>query len=84
MGRGGRQQVCGVVVSDHPNATRRDRDRLKAILHNAAIRGPAGENRAGHPDLRAHLLGRIAWVRQLNPGRGRKLRERFARIDWSG
>lgn len=84
MGRGGRQQVCGIVVNEHPNAPRREYDELKAILHNAARRGPGSENRAGHPDFRAHLLGRIAWVEQLNPARGRKLRERFARIDWGG
>jgi RNA-directed DNA polymerase len=84
MGRGGRQQVCGIVVNEHTNAPRREYDELKAILHNAARRGPEGENRAGHPDFRAHLLGRIAWVEQLNPGRGRKLHERFARIDWGG
>jgi hypothetical protein len=84
MGRCGRQQVCGIVVNEHTNAPRREYDELKAILHNAARRGPEGENRAGHPDFRAHLLGRIAWVEQLNPGRGRKLRERFARIDWGG
>jgi RNA-directed DNA polymerase len=84
MGRGGRQQVCGVVVNEHPNVPRREYDELKAILHNAARGGPKDENRAGHPDFRAHLLGRIAWVEQLNPGRGRKLRERFALIDWGG
>jgi len=27
-------------------------------------------------------LGRIAWVEQLNPARGRRLRERFAEITW--
>jgi RNA-directed DNA polymerase len=72
------------VVNEHPNVPRREYDELKAILHNAARRGPEGENRAGHPDFRAYLLGRIAWVEQLNPGRGRKLRERFAGIDWGG
>lgn len=41
----------------------------------------AAETRAGHPDFRAHLLGRIAWVEQLNPARGKKLRRRFAQID---
>jgi RNA-directed DNA polymerase len=40
------------------------------------------ENRAGHAEFRSHLIGRIAWVEQLNPARGRKLRERFAAIDW--
>ena len=84
MGRGGRQQVCGIVVNERTNAPRREYDQLKAILHNAARRGPEVENRTGHPDFRAHLLGRIAWVEQLNPARGRKLHERFGRIDWGG
>jgi len=51
------------------------------ILHNAAPHGPAGLNRAGVPDFRAHLLGRIGWVESVNPGRG-KLRERFGQIAW--
>jgi hypothetical protein len=84
MTRAGRQRVCGIVVNAHPNVARDEYDRLKAILHNAALRGPAGENRAGVGDFRAHLLGRIAWVESLNPARGAKLRARFARIDWEG
>ena len=82
MTRAGRQQVCGVVVNTHPNAARADYDRLRAALHEAALRGPAAANRAGVPDLRAHLLGRIGWVEALNPARGAKLRRQFARIDW--
>jgi hypothetical protein len=81
--RAGRQRVCGVVVNERPNVTRHEYDRLKATLHNAAVRGPAGENRAGVADFRAHLLGRIAWVESLNPGRGERLRRKFARIDWN-
>jgi hypothetical protein len=34
------------------------------------------------PDFEAHLRGRIAWVASLNPGRGEKLRRRFAQIAW--
>jgi hypothetical protein len=82
MTRAGRQQVCGVVVNTHPNAARADYDRLRAALHEAALRGPAAANRAGVPDLRAHLLGRIGWVEALNPARGAKLRREFARIVW--
>ena len=78
----GRQRLAGVVVNQRPNVSRGEYDALKAILHNAALRGPEAENRAGHPDFRAHLLGRIAWVAHLNPGREAKLRERFARIEW--
>jgi RNA-directed DNA polymerase len=69
-------------VNERTNVTRREYDQLKAVLHNAARRGPDAENRAGVPDFRAHLLGRISWVESLNPERGRKLRERFATIGW--
>ena len=82
MTRAGRQRVCGIVVNDRPNAARADYDRLRAALHEAALHGPAAANRAGVPDLRAHLLGRIGWVEALNPGRGAKLRRQVARIDW--
>jgi RNA-directed DNA polymerase len=81
--RAGRQQVCGIVVNAHPNAARVEYDRLRAIIHNAARTGPAAQNRASVADFRAHLLGRIAWVEQLNPVRGRTLRRAFALIDWA-
>ena len=81
---GARQQVCGIVVNERPNAPREEYDELRAILHNAARHGPAAENRAGVPDFRAHLLGRIAWMESLNPARGEKLRAGFARIRWQG
>jgi hypothetical protein len=74
MTSAGRQRICGVVVNAHPNVARADYDRLKAILHNAA---------GGRTDAdRAQLLGRIAWVEAVNPARGARLRERFARIEW--
>ena len=81
MTRAGRQRVCGIVVNDRPNVPR-EYDRLRAILHNAARHGPDAENRAGVPDFRAHLLGRIGWVDSVNPARGSKLRARFALIAW--
>jgi hypothetical protein len=80
--RAGRQRVCGLVVNDRVNVQRSEYDALRAILHNAARRGPQGENRAGVNDFRAHLLGRIAWVSSLNPARGEKLKREFARITW--
>lgn len=78
-----RQLVTGLVVNAHPNVPRAEFDRLKAILHNAAVHGPATQNTAGHPDLRAHLLGRVAWVEHVNPAKGARLRRVFERIDWS-
>lgn len=80
--RAGRQRICGIVVNERPNVARDEYDLLKATLHNAARRGPEEENRAGHADFRAHLLGSIAWVESVNPRRGARLRERFERIEW--
>ena len=78
----GRQTVCGVVVNAHPNVRRTEYDRLKAILHNAAVHGPAVQNRGGHAEFQAHLRGRIAWVHSVNPARARKLHAMFDQIDW--
>ena len=77
-----RQAVTGIVVNDRLNLQRREYDRLKAILHNCVEHGPAGQNRDGHPDLRAHLLGRITWAATLNPARGERLMAEFRRIRW--
>jgi hypothetical protein len=83
MTAGGRQRVAGVVVNAHANVARDEYDRLKAILHNAARDDdPERQNRDHHPDFRAHLLGRVAWVAALNPARGAKLRARFDAIAW--
>ena len=82
MRQGVRQQLAGVVVNVHPNVCRSEVDRLKAILTNCARHGPAGQNRDGHPDFRAHLLGKVAHTAMLNPERGRKLRALFDLISW--
>lgn len=79
---GVRQSVTGVVVNTRTNVARPEFDRLKAVLHNCALLGPEGQNRDGHDDFRAHLLGRIAWVASVNPDRGAKLRAVFDAINW--
>nr|WP_255719701.1 reverse transcriptase family protein [Pelomonas sp. P8] len=77
-----RQSVCGIVVNERPNLPRDAFDRLKATLHRCVVDGPAGQNREGHADFRAHLQGRVAWAAQLNPAKARKLQALFDRIDW--
>lgn len=79
---GVRQAVTGIVVNEHPNIPRSEYDQLKAILHRCAAGDPEAQNRGGHPDFHAHLLGRIAWVASVNSHRGNMLRERFALIRW--
>lgn len=83
MRRGMRQHLASVVVNDHPNLPRDEFDRLKAILHNCARFGPTLQNRDGHTDFRAHLLGRVGQARMLNPSRGEKLMAIFRRIVWA-
>lgn len=81
--RARRQRLAGVVVNDKVNCARDEYDRLKATLTNCVRHGPAGQNRAGVADFRAHLAGRIAQLGRLNARRGAKLRELFARVAWA-
>lgn len=80
--KGRRQLVTGVVVNAKPNISRDEFDRLKAILHNCVTLGAESQNRDGHADFAAHLRGRIAFVRQLNPARAEKLQRLFEKILW--
>ena len=82
MRQGVRQQLVGIVVNVHPNIHREEYDDVKAIIYNCVRHGPASQNRDGHPDFRAFLLGRIAHVTTLNQSRGQRLRTLFERIDW--
>ncbi|WP_223643494.1 reverse transcriptase family protein [Corallococcus sp. EGB] len=82
MHQGHQQWLAGVVVNQHPSLRRADYDRLKALLHLSRTRGPNSQNTGGHPDFRAHLLGRIAWVTHLHPARGARLRAIFEQIVW--
>jgi RNA-directed DNA polymerase len=76
------QRVTGVVVNTRLNPPRRDFDALKAILTNCQRHGPDSQNRQGLPNFREHLQGRITWIQQLNPEKGRKLQEHFDSIIW--
>lgn len=77
-----RQRVAGVVVNARPNVARDDYDALKALLFNCVRFGPQSQNRAEHPDFRAHLAGRIAHISALNPQRGGRLKALFDAIVW--
>ena len=66
-----RQRLAGVVVNVHPNVSRVEFDRLKAVLHA----GPAKEERE-------YLRGKIAAVQMVNARRGAKLLKMFQRAEW--
>ena len=81
--RAGCQTVTGIVVNEHPNPGRRKYDALRATLRDAALRGPTQANRAGLPEFRAHLLGRIGWLsRSSTPLAETGYRRVFASIEW--
>lgn len=78
-----RQQLAGLVVNEWPAVPRREYDALRAILHNCILTGPAAQNRAGVPDFRAHLYGRIAHIGETSAARRRRLLEMAEQVDWS-
>ena len=82
MREGVRQHLAGLVLNEHPNVDRRDFDALKALLTNCRRHGPESQNRDGHPAFRSHLEGRVAFVAQVNPLRGLKLRRILQEIVW--
>jgi RNA-directed DNA polymerase len=81
--RAGAQRLCGVMINEHPNLPRREFDRLKAVLHGCVVDGPAAHNRDQTADWRGHLIGRVAWARQVNPVKAQRLSTLLERIDWT-
>ena len=85
MSRSVRQHAVGLVLNQKLNVARREFDRLKAILHQCTLRGPALVNADNpqHSDFRRHLRGRIEHIGQWNSARAEKLLGLFNRIDWT-
>lgn len=81
--KGARQKVCGLVVNERVNVPAIEAKRLRAIVHNCVVHGPSSQNRENQKDFRAHLRGRIEFVRSANPEKGQKLLNRFGEIDWA-
>jgi hypothetical protein len=79
-GAADRQALAGLVVNAAPAVPREEYDALRALLHNAARTGLEEQNRDGHPDFRAQLVGRIAWVGHRHPARAAKLAGLLARV----
>jgi hypothetical protein len=82
MRQGVRQHLAGLVANQRLNVMRPDFDRLKATLTNCVRKGPSGQNREVHPQFRAHLEGRVTFVEMVNPGKGKRLRDLYERIEW--
>ena len=70
-----RQTVTGLTVNMAVNPSRQSYDMLKATIHHLAR---ADDPRRHDQIFLASLAGRIAWVAQVNPAKGTKLRDRLA------
>jgi RNA-directed DNA polymerase len=79
---GERQELAGLVVNRHAAVPRRERERIEAILTNCVRLGPESQNRDGHPDFRAWLRGKIAWIAAACPRHAEKPLRLFAAIEW--
>lgn len=77
------QRAAGLVLNAHVAVPRRERDILKAILTNCLRHGAASQNRSGHPEFAAHLLGRIAHVAHVHPANAEKLRALYDQIEFA-
>jgi retron-type reverse transcriptase len=71
------QKVTGLVVNDKPALPRRERRRLRALLHRARREGLDQQNRSARPNFRAYLEGKIAYLRMVQPQLGAKLLEQY-------
>ena len=75
--RNAAQVVTGLVVNDRPGVPRDEVRRLRAILHRAKTEGLDAQNRQDHPDFRAWLRGKIAYVSMARPEVGARLLAEF-------
>ena len=82
LGSSGRQALLGTVVNERPGVPRPDRDALRAVLHNCAVRGWRSQA-AGDEQFPDRLLGRISWVAGINAAQGARLRAGYDAIDWT-
>lgn len=82
MRKGVRQHLAGLVTNERLNVPRDEFERLKAILTNSIRHGWQSQNRAGHPEFRSHLAGRVSFIESIHAARGRKLRKLLEQIQW--
>ena len=71
-----RQYVCGVVVNKKTNLLKKERNRLRAIVHNVIMNGVENEaNKSGMTKEKflSFLRGKVNWYRQLNAEKGQGL-----------
>lgn len=80
-----RQQVTGLNVNHKVSIPKKDRRSIDTHIHNCLRFGPtANMKRIGKQKMnyREWLLGNIVYIQMVHPEQGRRMRERFNRINW--
>ncbi len=77
-----RQEALGVIVNRKTNAPKEEIHELEVILHNAESTGLEMQNRQKEPNFPAHIAGKIAQVKALNPSAGEKLWSNFKKVNF--
>lgn len=75
MWKTNRQYVCGVVVNSKTNMLKKERYKLRAIVHNITRNGLEAEalkTAVPSEQFANHIRGRLNWLKQLNPSLGDK------------
>ncbi len=80
--RSQQQSLVGVVVNEHPNISRKEYDKIKAILHNCKTYGIDNQNKDRLDNFQEFLRGKVAYVSSINPSKGAKLQNMYQKIQW--
>ncbi len=75
MWKTSRQYVCGVVVNNKTNMIKKERYKLRAIVHNITKNGVEPEALKSQSEVDHfvhHIKGRVNWLKQLNNPMGEK------------
>jgi retron-type reverse transcriptase len=78
-----RQYVCGVVVNKKVNMLRKERMKLRAIVHRCTKNGveaEAARNSQTASEFSSQIMGRLNWFAQLNPILGNALKDKFKEV----
>jgi RNA-directed DNA polymerase len=88
---GRRQKITGIVVNKKPNIAREEIKKLRAVIYNCGhkdikqemIKWAKNEKKLANPhgytlsEFKLSLLGRIGFVKMVNPGIGKRLLQQF-------
>jgi len=93
---GGRQKVTGIVVNKKQNIERKEIKKLRAVIHNCthkdigrqAINWAKREKKSDNPnaytlrEFKSSLMGKINFVKSVNPEMGEKLFQQVAKLEF--